>query len=255
MTTPDKNLDYEENTSVSDVHASVKREQEDPQTGLEPATIGVFATCAVFLLIGGAYLGANGGFNKSSLLPGYTPETPKGTEIEEVAMTPEKWIKDGKGAFNTVCASCHGGNGMGISADHPPLAGSEWVLGGTERLTSVALYGLTGAITVKGKGYSGAQEMPAHKDTVSDNEKLAKILSYVRNSWGNEASLIYPDMIAAARKKNADRVDKFTASELPDPTADLPGTLPEWAGGAAPEGEGAETPPADDADATAPPAE
>ena len=65
MKSPEENPDYNEDHSVADVHASVKREQEDPQTGLEPATIRVFAVCALLLMVGGAYLGANGWFARA----------------------------------------------------------------------------------------------------------------------------------------------------------------------------------------------
>ena len=41
MSTQDTNLDYQENASVADVHASVIREKDDPQSGLEPATISM----------------------------------------------------------------------------------------------------------------------------------------------------------------------------------------------------------------------
>jgi hypothetical protein len=112
MTTPDKNLDYEENTSVSDVHASVRREKEDPQTGLEPATIRVFAICAVFLMIGGAYLGANGGFNNTSVIPGYTPVPPEGDVAGGEVDPRTDWLKNGKKKFGT-CAGCHMLNGLG----------------------------------------------------------------------------------------------------------------------------------------------
>ena len=82
MKDTDRNSDYDEPNSVTDVHASVKREQSDPQTGLEPATIRVFAICGIFLLAGGAYLGANGGFGNgdSTLLRGYEPQLPPGLE-------------------------------------------------------------------------------------------------------------------------------------------------------------------------------
>ncbi len=142
MTTPDKNLDYQENTSVSDVHASVTREKDDPQSGLEPATISVFAICAVLLMIGGAYLGANGGFNSSSVIPGYAPDLPEGAGFGAVVDPREDWLKNGKKKFGT-CAGCHMLNGLGKAGQYPPLVGSEWVTGGTERLAALILHGLS----------------------------------------------------------------------------------------------------------------
>ena len=230
MTTPDKNLDYRQTASVTDVHASVKREKDDPQTGLEPATISVFAICAVFLMIGGAYLGANGGFNGASVLPGYTPEPPK-TEGAAVEDDPRAaWLKAGKKKF-TNCASCHALNGLGKPGVYPPLKGSEWVTGGTERLAALILYGLVGPITVSGQSYSGQEKMPAHKDSFS-SEQIAQVMSYIRNNWGNEGSFVTTEMVESVKQKYADRSSEFKNAELPAPDADIPGDLPEWAGGA-----------------------
>jgi mono/diheme cytochrome c family protein len=230
MNTPEKNLDYEENTSVSEVHASVRREKEDPQAGLEPATIRVFAICAVFLMIGGAYLGANGGFNSSSVMPGYTPVPPLGVAVGGEKDPKEEWLKGGKKKFST-CAGCHMLNGQGKPGQYPPLAGSEWVTGGTERLAALILHGLGGPITVKGQSYPGTELMPAHKESFS-NEEIAQVMSFIRNSWGNEASFVTGEMVSVAKEKYADRAGPFTAADLPAADADLPGDLPEWAGGA-----------------------
>lgn len=234
MNTPEKNLDYEENTSVSDVHASVRREKEDPQTGLEPATIRVFAICAVFLMIGGAYLGANGGFNSTSVIPGYTPVPPEGggAVVEEDPKT--KWLKGGKKSFGN-CANCHGPTGLGQPGKYPPLAASEWVTGGTERLAALILFGLSGPITVKGQAYSG-EVMPPHRETYS-MEQIAQVITYIRNSFGNEGSFVTTEMVELANEKYADRSGPFSAADLPDPEANLPGTLPVWAGGAPADGE------------------
>ena len=120
MSTQDTNLDYQENASVADVHASVIREKDDPQSGLEPATISMFAICAVFLMIGGAYLGANGGFNSSSVIPGYTPELPEGGGGGGVTDPRADWLKNGKKKFGT-CAGCHMLNGLGKAGQYPPL--------------------------------------------------------------------------------------------------------------------------------------
>ncbi|MGI9241119.1 MAG: c-type cytochrome [Verrucomicrobiales bacterium] len=248
MSTPDKNLDYQQTLSVSEVHASVNREKDDPKSGFEPATISVFAICALFLMIGGAYLGANGGFNSSSVIPGYSPELPDGGGAGAVVDPRESWLKNGKKKFGT-CAGCHMLNGLGKAGQYPPLAGSEWVTGGTERLAALILHGLTGPITVKGQNYSGAELMPAHAAVFSSAE-IAQVMSYIRNNWGNEASFVTAEMIDTARDKFASQTTPYTNADLPAADANLPGELPEWAGGepAAP------AEPADAADAPAEPA-
>ena len=121
-------------------------------------------------------------------------------------------------------------NGLGTAGVYPPLAGSEWVTGGTERLAALIIHGLSGPITVKGQNYSGAVQMPAHKDTYS-SEDIAQVMSYIRNMWGNEASFVTTEMVDAAKEKFADQPAPFTNADLPAADADLPGELPEWAGG------------------------
>ena len=230
MKSPQQNPDYNEDVSVADVHASVKREQDDPQTGLEPATIRVFAICAVFLMIGGAYLGANGGFNTSSVIPGYTPEPPGGVVPPKGPGNPrEEWLKAGKDKYG-ACAGCHQPTGVGAPGMYPPLAGSEWVTGGTDRLAALIIHGLAGPITVKGQTYPGNVPMPPHGDIFS-SEEIAQIMTYIRNSWGNKASFVSTEMVDAARKNHAEQSGPFKNATLPAPDADLPGVLPEWAGG------------------------
>ena len=152
----------------------------------------------------------------------------------------EQWLKDGKTVYST-CASCHGGTGLGLSADFPPLAASEWVNGGTERLAALILHGLNGPITVKGKGYAGILAMPAHKDS-HDSTQIAQVMSYIRKTWGNDSTFVSTEMVDAARTKYADQAGAFTAATLPSPDANLPGALPEWAGGPpAADAEGGET--------------
>lgn len=95
-----------------------------------------------------------------------------------------------------LCAVCHGPEGEG-SAIGPPLAGSEWVTGPVSNLIRIQLRGLKGPITVKGVEYSfpgGMIAMPHQTD-----EQIAAVLTYVRNSFGNEASAVTPDQVAALR--------------------------------------------------------
>ena len=61
--------------------------------------------------------------------------------------------------YSAKCNGCHGADGKGDGANYPSLAGSEWVVGETERLAMVILNGLQGPIST-GKVY-GAGIMPA----------------------------------------------------------------------------------------------
>ena len=45
-------------------------------------------------------------------------------------------------------------------------------------------------------------------------DEIAATLSYVRNSWGNKASLVSPEQVAAILKETEKRSDPWTAEEL-----------------------------------------
>ncbi len=101
----------------------------------------------------------------------------------------------GKAQF-MVCGACHGQNGEGGPAG-PPLAGSEWVSGPVSNLIIIQLRGLKGPITVAGKEYTfpaGMTPMAYQTD-----EQIAGVLTYIRNNFGNKASAVKPEQVAALR--------------------------------------------------------
>lgn len=103
----------------------------------------------------------------------------------------------GKAQF-MVCGACHGQNGEGGPAG-PPLAGSEWVTGPISNLILIQLRGLQGPITVAGKEYNfpgGMAPMGYQTD-----EQIAGVLTYIRNSFGNKASSVKPEQVAALRSE------------------------------------------------------
>jgi len=96
------------------------------------------------------------------------------------------------------CITCHQADGQGLpAAQFPPIAKSEWVTGSPERLIRIALHGLMGPIEVNGVKYPGQVPMTAFKG-LSDQE-LAGVLTYVRNSFGNQAAPITPAQVAKER--------------------------------------------------------
>lgn len=105
----------------------------------------------------------------------------------------------GQGAilYGKYCANCHQANGKGDGTRNPPLAGSEWVTGDRQRLMQVVIHGLSGPITVNGVGYNEA--MPSH--AYLKDAELATILSYIRQSWGNQAGFISTNEIPRNRRK------------------------------------------------------
>jgi mono/diheme cytochrome c family protein len=119
-------------------------------------------------------------------------------------------MKRGEAIYNRTCIACHQANGQGIDPVFPPLAGSEWVAKNPSVIVRNILHGAAGPITVKGKVYNGM--MPAVAG-VSDAE-IADVSTFVRNSWGNAASVVTEDEVKAIKAKYADRKTPWTAEEL-----------------------------------------
>jgi len=90
---------------------------------------------------------------------------------------------------------------------------------------------LQGPVTVKGQKFGSAVMQPWDK-TLTD-QKIADVLTYERSDWGNSASPVTAEQIAALRKELASHPESFTEPDLMAIPADaeLPGGAP---AGAAP---------------------
>ena len=122
-----------------------------------------------------------------------------------------KLMEIGKTSF-MLCGACHGQNGEGTPIA-PPLAGSEWVTGPVSNLIRIQLRGLQGPITVAGKEYNMPGGMAAL--AYQTDEQIAGVLTYVRNSFGNKASGVKPEMVTALRGEVGK--PQITAQELTKP--------------------------------------
>ena len=114
------------------------------------------------------------------------------------------------------CATCHRDHGEGIVRIYPPLAGSEWVNGDPDRLIKLTLHGVWGKIRVRGKVFEpslGVPPMTAIGHLFTDAE-IAAVLTYVRNSWGNDGSEIRPEDVKRLRAETIDRRRFYNPEEL-----------------------------------------
>ena len=111
------------------------------------------------------------------------------------------------------CVTCHQPNGQGLDPAFPSLAKSPWVMQEPDRLIKIALYGLMGPLEVNGKKYDGQVPMTPFGGMLSDPE-LASVLTYVRNSFGNQADPIQPAQIKKVRAANPGRVMLYTTEDL-----------------------------------------
>ncbi|TXF90104.1 c-type cytochrome [Neolewinella aurantiaca] len=138
----------------------------------------------------------------------------KGADLKQFSAGGEIYHKDGS------CVTCHQETGKGLTASgFPPLKGSEWVKGDPEVLAKILLKGLIGPITVKGKDYPGQVPMTPYEDLLNDDE-IAKVMTYVRNAFGNRASVITPGFVADVRAKieASGHEGYFRVEELNEPS-------------------------------------
>jgi mono/diheme cytochrome c family protein len=121
-------------------------------------------------------------------------------------------LERGAALYQNVCGLCHQPSGFGVPNVAPPLAESRWVTGDPGILIRIALHGLYGEIEVNGQKWNLA--MPGQgMNPLLDDAKLADVLSYVRNAWGNEAALINTSQ-AEVRDRTRERKMPWTADTL-----------------------------------------
>lgn len=215
-----KNLDYQQGTvSTVDIHDAVRRENSLHQGSNGSAGIFVLVLCALILILGGGQLFSNSnGFAKGIYIAnGYKP-APRpslgGAETDAVQVSwIEKWNSEGKKTYGN-CIACHQATGLGIPGMFPPLVGSEWVAGGTKRLSAILLHGISGPFKVNGQPYN--QLMPAWS-TLSD-DKIAQVLTFIRREFGSlpegADGVVTTEMIKTAREEFSSHALPFTEAEL-----------------------------------------
>jgi mono/diheme cytochrome c family protein len=109
----------------------------------------------------------------------------------------EAQMKAGALAYDISCAACHGRDGKG-SALFPPLAGNASIRQArADTVVRIVLAGGKAAATPLAPTGPG---MPSFGWRLND-EKVANILTYVRNNWGNQAPAISPETVKRIRSE------------------------------------------------------
>ncbi|MFK8112728.1 MAG: PVC-type heme-binding CxxCH protein, partial [Rubripirellula sp.] len=114
------------------------------------------------------------------------------------------------------CYTCHRDHGEGIVRIYPPLVDSEWVTGDQDRLIKLTLHGIWGKIRVRGEMFETTQGVPpmtAIGNFFTDAE-IAAALTYVRNSWGNDADIVLPEDVKRVRGETKGRLKFYSPEEL-----------------------------------------
>ncbi|MFU8892012.1 MAG: c-type cytochrome [Luteolibacter sp.] len=205
MPSSDPTPDLEESINVTEAHdriareaAAAVREKRIAENGREPTSVWIIVVCGIAAMIAGAVLGDAGKLfaYATTFQPGYVRAVPEGVDSGGPAPRAALAAFSARGAriYSAKCQGCHGPDGRGDGANYPSLAGSDWVIGETQKLAMIILNGMQGPIST-GKTYG---VMPAQAAGMT-NEDLAGVMTYLRNNFGNETGdVVTLDMAAAA---------------------------------------------------------
>ena len=122
-----------------------------------------------------------------------TKTTTKSTASSSLKSTMQR----GELVYKSVCLTCHQADGGGVPRMNPPLIKTKWVLGDKTKLITLMLKGMNEPIEIEDEEYHNP--MPPH--TELNDQQIADVLTFVRNSFGNKASAVTPTEVKSVRAK------------------------------------------------------
>lgn len=108
----------------------------------------------------------------------------------------ERVMNLGATIYEKHCVECHRANGEGIPPAYPPLANNR-SLTMTSAVNPIRMV-LNGGYPPSTKGNPRPYGMPPFGPFLSD-EEVSAVVSYMRNSWGNQAPLVSPIEVSRYR--------------------------------------------------------
>jgi nitrite reductase (NO-forming) len=121
----------------------------------------------------------------------------------------------GSQVYMQVCFACHQPTGLGLPGMFPPLASSDWASAPKpDRLIRMVLHGVTGLITLNGKPFTTSAPIMPPQGAALNDDQIASVLTYVRNSFGNKGSTVTPEQVKTIREAEKARAAMWTQAEL-----------------------------------------
>jgi len=166
----------------------------EPTASRSTVPVWIFLLTFGLLFLGAVYFDRHSGWFDRQV---YAPYTSAGQlALYQPKSGAAAMAAHGRGVYETVCGVCHGSDGLGKPGQAPPLAGSEWVAKDVTSLARIPLAGLNGPVQVKGVEWNLA--MAPMGAGMSDAD-LAAVLTYIRESWGNNFGAVSADDMKSAR--------------------------------------------------------
>lgn len=103
----------------------------------------------------------------------------------------------GKKTYDRVCSPCHSADAKGIPSFSPALSGSKIVLGPGTKLIRVLLKG-SDELKIE-RGHINKNIMPSQANL--KDRRIANLLTYIRNNFGNKAPAITAEEVKLVREK------------------------------------------------------
>ena len=209
MSTPSQSDPRVDQAAVTDdvlisAHEKLLGQQPDEKARYRLLPLNLLFLFSGLIFFGGTYLGRYAGHFSPNI---FNENVAHGSGAG-AAAAPANPVEVGKKLFNNAaCNTCHQPTGLGVPGAFPPLVNSDWVTGSEERLIRIVLHGITGPIKVNGVDYNSA--MPAFGRVAGSgynwtDDKVAAVLTYIRQEWGNQAGPITTEKVAEVRAKEGD---------------------------------------------------
>lgn len=116
--------------------------------------------------------------------------TPAGNQVQQS-------VGRGEAVYQTYCLACHQTDGSGVPNLNPPLIQNDWVLGPKSRLIEQVLHGSNGKVEIDGETFHNTMPPMNHLT----DQQIADVITYVRKSFGNNASTVSPAEVKVLRAK------------------------------------------------------
>jgi mono/diheme cytochrome c family protein len=131
-----------------------------------------------------------------------------GTPAPAAVPASDPRMQVGQAIFVDTCSACHTRNGSGIEHMFPRLADNAIVKqSDPTTLMRIVLTGVRGAGT---DAFPTSPAMPSFNYRL-DDDQVAAVVTYIRNSWGNTASAVDAGMVKTLRSHVAGPVERSAA--------------------------------------------
>ncbi|MBV9786115.1 MAG: cytochrome c [Acidisphaera sp.] len=134
----------------------------------------------------------------------YLKDQPGGEEHAAPLAVDDARMRTGSAIYADECSACHTPNGGGIAGLFPALNGAPAVQSADP--TSLIRVVLQGAQSAATPAAPTGPAMPQFA-WLLDNAKVASVITYIRNAWGNAAPPVSIERVAAERHRLSRRAD------------------------------------------------